>query len=107
MIAFLSRRGFITRRLWFPTGVELVGESRGDTIIECPADIGAVITVLSDARGVRVASLTLRHSGLVNDEERFPIVAIDGGKMEGEDLAVVRASGHGIAVLNGGNAKFR
>lgn len=89
-----------------PNGVELVGESRGETIIECPADIGAVITVLSDTRGVRVASLTLRHSGLVNDEERFPIVAIDGGKMEGEDLAVVRASGHGIAVLNGGSAKF-
>lgn len=109
--AKVNDRVFVSKGVYheavvIPNGVELVGESRGDTIIECPANIGAVVTVLSDARNVRVASLTLRHSGLVNDEERFPIVAIDGGKMEGEDLAVVRASGHGIAVLNAGSAKL-
>ena len=102
---FVSK-GVYHETLVIPNGVELVGESRGDTIIECPAGVGAVITVPSDSRGVRVASLTLRHSGLVNDLERFPIVAIDGGEMSGEDLNVVRASGHGIAVLDGGSAKL-
>ena len=100
---FVSK-GVYRESLVVPDGVQIVGESRVDTIIECPADVGAVITVPRDARDVRVASLTLRHSGLVNDDERSPAVAVDGGTMEGEDLSVVRASGHGIAVLNGGKA---
>jgi len=100
---FVSK-GLYHESLIIPHGVQIIGESRVDTIIECPADIGAVITVPADVSDVRVVSLTLRHSGLVNDDERSPVVAVDGGSIEGEDLLVVRASGHGIAVLNGGKA---
>ncbi len=100
---FVSK-GVYHESLVIPDGVQIVGESRVDTIIECPADVGTVVTVPMDARDVRVASLTLRHSGLVNDDERSPVVAVDGGVMEGEDLSVLRASGHGIAVLSGGKA---
>lgn len=102
---FVSK-GTYQESLIIPSGVELVGESRGDTIIECPANIGAVITVEAGSEKIRVASLTLRHSGLVNDDERFPILAVDGGSMEVDDLLVTRASGHGIAVLNGGQARI-
>ncbi len=102
---FVSK-GIYHESLIIPHGVQIIGESRVATIIECPADIGAVITVPVDVSDVRVASLTLRHSGLVNDDERSPVVAIDGGSMEGEDLLVIRASGHGIAVLNGGKASL-
>lgn len=110
-IAKENDRVFVSKGIYYeslimPHGVQIIGESRVNTIIECPADIGAVITVPADVRDVRVASLTLRHSGLVNDDERSPIVAIDGGSIEGEDLLVIRASGHGIAVLNGGKASL-
>ena len=97
-------KGTYQESLIIPSGVELVGESRGDTIIECPAKVGSVIVVGADAVEVRIAALTLRHSGLVNDEERFPIVAVDGGSVELADVLVTRASGHGVAVLNGGSA---
>jgi tetratricopeptide (TPR) repeat protein len=100
----LVSNGIYQESLIVPTGVELFGESRSDTIIECPAGIGSVISVEPGSRDVRVSSLTLRHTGLVNDEERFPILAVDGGDVEIDDLTVTRASGHGIAVIDGGNA---
>lgn len=102
---FVSK-GIYHESLIMPHGVQIIGESRLDTIIECPADIGAVITVPADVGEVRVVSLTLRHSGLVNDDERSPVVAVNGGSIEGEDLLILRASGHGIAVLNGGKASL-
>lgn len=102
---FVSK-GVYHESLVIPDGVQVVGESRVDTIIECPAEVGAVVTIPADAKEVRIASLTLRHSGLVSDDERFPVVAINGGVMAGEDLLIYRASGHGVAVLSGGKAKL-
>lgn len=104
---FVSK-GTYQEVLIIPPGVELVGESPSDTIIECPASVGAVVTIGSGGNEkVRVAALTLRHTGLVNDEERFPILAIDGGRAEIDNVMVNRASGHGIAVLNGGQADLK
>lgn len=104
---FVSK-GTYQEVLVIPPGVELVGESPTDTIIECPASVGAVITIGSEGKEkVRVSALTLRHTGLVNDEERFPILAIDGGNAEIDNVIVNRASGHGIAVLNGGRADLK
>ncbi|MEJ6578814.1 MAG: right-handed parallel beta-helix repeat-containing protein [Akkermansiaceae bacterium] len=97
-------KGTYTESLIVPAGVEIVGESRADTIIECPAEKAAVIAVGEGNMKVRVASLTLRHQGLVNDDERFPLVLVDSGRLLLEDTLVARASGHGVAVLNGGHA---
>lgn len=100
-------KGIYHESLEMPAGVTLVGESMTETVIECPAKAGAVVTVSKGVKAVRLASLTLRHSGLVNDDERFSIVAVDGGEMEGNDLVLVRASGHGAAVLNGGKLRLK
>lgn len=97
-------KGTYSESLIVPEGVEIVGESRAETIIECPAEKAAVIAVGEGNKKVRVASLTLRHQGLVNDEERFPVVVVDSGRLLLEDALVSRASGHGVAVLNGGHA---
>ncbi|YCM46120.1 right-handed parallel beta-helix repeat-containing protein [Verrucomicrobiaceae bacterium 227] len=96
-------KGTYTEALIVPPGVEIVGESRAETILECPAEEAAVIAVGKGSKKVRVASLTLRHQGLVNDDERFPVVLIDSGRLLMEDVLVSRASGHGVAVLNGGH----
>ena len=99
--------GIYYESLKMPSGVTLVGESMAGTVIECPAETGAVVSVPEGVTSVRLAALTLRHSGLVNDEERFSIVVVDGGKLEGNDLRLIRASGHGVAVLNGGSVKLQ
>lgn len=99
--------GTFYESLQIPDGVTLVGASGGETVIECPAKDGAVVTVSPGAGSVRLTSLTLRHSGLASEEERFPILAVNGGEVEGENLKVIRASGHGVAVLNGGKVRLR
>lgn len=100
-------KGTYYESLRIPSQVTVTGASDGKTMIECPAKTGAVVTVPGEATGVRLVSLTLRHSGLVSDPERYPVLAVDGGSMEGEDLKILRASGHGVAVLRGGEAKLR
>lgn len=95
-------RGVYRESLVIPSGVTLVGAGAAETVIECPAEAGAVVTVPPGVKAVRLASLTLRHNGLVNDDERFAVLAIDGGQVEGNDLMVARGSGHGVAVVNGG-----
>jgi hypothetical protein len=102
----LVAKGIYYESLRIPGEVTVEGGGEGETIIECPAKTGAVVTVPQGATGVRLASLTLRHSGLVSDAERFPVLAVDGGAMEGSDLKILRASGHGVAVLRGGRVKL-
>ena len=99
-------KGTYSESLIIPAGVELIGESRAETIIECSPENGSVVTVPQGVGKIRIASMTLRHKGLVNDEERYPVVAIDGGQAHLEDLLITRASGHGIAVLDGGQARI-
>ncbi|MDA8975551.1 right-handed parallel beta-helix repeat-containing protein, partial [Akkermansiaceae bacterium] len=55
---------------------------------------------------VRLASLTLRHKGLANDNERFPVVAVSRGNLQLEDAAITGASGHGLAIIDGGSAEL-
>ncbi len=95
-------KGLYRETLLMRDGVELVGEDAEKTVIEYPAGKGAVITVVSQVDGARLSKLTLRHGGLVGDEERFPVVAVDGGGVELNEVTVKRASGHGVAVLAGG-----
>jgi hypothetical protein len=99
--------GTYRESLVIPVGVTLAGERTAKTIIECPAETGAVVTVPKGVSSVRLSSLKLRHTGLVNDEERYAILSVDGGEVEGNDLVVVRASGHGVVVINGGKVTLR
>lgn len=103
----LVAQGVYRESLVISTGVTLVGEGPAETVIECPAEAGAVVSVPPGVKKVRLASLTLRHDGLVNDDERFAVLAIDGGQVEGNDLIVARGSGHGVAVVNGGKITLR
>lgn len=98
--------GSYTESLVVPAGVEIVGESREETIIEYPAVKAAVVAIGKGDRQARLASLTLRHQGLTNDEERFPVVAVEEGSLLMENVLVSRASGHGVAVVNGGKASL-
>jgi parallel beta-helix repeat protein len=102
----LIAKGTYEESLIIPPGIELVGESRKSTILEFEGGKGSVITLNQSGTKVRLASLTLRHKGLANDEERFPVVAISSGVLELEDSTISGASGHGLAVIDGGSAQL-
>ena len=66
-------KGTYQEFLTIPPGIEILGENRESTIIECEGAKGSVITLNKPGAKVRLASLTLRHRGLVNESERFPV----------------------------------
>ena len=49
----------------------------------------------------------MRHLGIALSEERFPVVAIDGGSLTIDNCHIENGSGHGVAVVNGGKAIMR
>lgn len=102
---FVSK-GTYRESLVLPSGVALLGEGREATVIEWPVAEGPVIRVDSGAGRSRIAGMSLRHLGVLNDAERFPVIGVDGGEVDLEDLSVKGAGGHGIAVLDGGRAKI-
>lgn len=102
----LVSKGTYHESLIIPPGIELVGESRKLTILEFEGAKGSVITLNQPGKKVRLASLTLRHKGLANENERFPVIAVSGGNLQLEDAAITGASGHGLAVIDGGSAQL-
>jgi len=96
--------GVFVESLILPAGVDLEGAGPGKTIIESPAEQGSALLVGAGVKEIRVASLTVRQAGISLDEERFPVMTVDGGEAIFEDVWVENGSGHGIAVINGGKA---
>lgn len=102
----LLAKGTYQESLTLPANIEIFGESRESTILECEGTKGSVITLNKPGIKVRISSLTLRHRGLGNETERFPVVAVSGARLQLEDVLVNSASGHGIAIVNGGSAEI-
>jgi len=98
--------GTYREKLRLPPGVILVGEGREKTIIEIAAAESSVLTIDQAGARARVSSMTLRHQGLVNDSERFSVVAVSGGSLRLEDVSITKASGHGVAVVEGGSLEM-
>lgn len=102
----LLAKGTYQESLTLPANIEIFGESLESTILECEGAQGSVITLNNSGSKVRISSLTLRHRGLGNESERFPVVVVNGARLQLEDVLVNSASGHGIAVINGGTAEI-
>ena len=86
--------------------VNLEGAGQDKTIVEFPAAEGSVVTVASGVAGARVAGMTFRQDGFVLTKVRFPVVAVGGGEVSLEDCLIEKGSGHGIAVLKGGQVRL-
>jgi tetratricopeptide (TPR) repeat protein len=80
------------------------GDHEKPTIIECSAETGSAITFGPHAKGARVTGLTFRHESFDAGAERFSTALIRGGKVDFVDCGFVHASGHGLAVIEGGRA---
>lgn len=86
--------------------VQIEGAGSDKTILECPAEDGPVITWLPGAVGARVAGLQLRHRSFTPGTERFSTALVRGGHLLMSDCVLRDASGHGIAVIEGGLASL-
>lgn len=99
--------GAYQESLVIPAGVEVVGESRENTVVEYPATQGPVVRIRLGGRSARLSCMTLRHQGVSQDEERFPIVSVEKGHILMDQTTVSKASGHGVAVSGGGMAHLK
>ena len=99
--------GIYTEALILNARVDLEGAGRDETVIQCEAEDASVLLVTREARGSRVAGLTLKQTGLALTPERYPVAVADGSDLNLEDCHIEHGSGHGVAVINGGRARLR
>jgi tetratricopeptide (TPR) repeat protein len=101
----LLAEGTYTGGLLIPAGVILAGE-KGKTIIEAPADKGSVLVVEGEGPVVRLQNLVVRHSGVSNTDERYPVVLVKGSQAVFDNCEVGYGAGHGIAVIGGARCEI-
>lgn len=84
--------------------VELQGAGFATTKVECTPENGSAITIGPDAKGVRISGITFRHESFATGNERFSAALVRGGGATFVDCRFTEASGHGLAVIEGGLA---
>ncbi len=103
-------RVVLTEQTWkgplvINTAVDLQGEGSTKTIVECPATEDSAITIGPDAKGARITGIGFRHeSFLVTGSDRFSAALVRGGTATFTDCAFSDASGHGLVVIEHGEA---
>jgi parallel beta-helix repeat protein len=84
--------------------VELQGAGFAETIVECSPENGSAISIGPDARGARISGITFRHESFAAGSDRFSAALVRGGQAAFVDCRFTDASGHGLAVIEGGQA---
>jgi parallel beta-helix repeat protein len=84
--------------------VEIQGAGFAETRVECPPEEGSAITIGPDARGARVSGITFRHEAFAAGTDRFSVALVRGGGVTFVDCRFTDGSGHGLAVIDGGQA---
>jgi parallel beta-helix repeat protein len=103
-------RVVLTERTWkgplvINAAIELQGAGPAKTVIECPAADGSAITIGPDAKGARISGIAFRHeSFLAVGADRFSAALVRGGGVTFVDCRFSEASGHGLVVIENGEA---
>jgi hypothetical protein len=84
--------------------VELRGAGAATTVIQCPAGQSVAISFGPGAKGAKVSGLTFRHQDTDASTERFSGALVRGGEVAFQDCIFTQAAGHGLMVVEGGNA---
>ena len=82
--------------------VELQGTGFAETIVECAPENGSAISIGPDAKGARISGITFRHESFAAGSDRFSAALVRGGQTTFVDCRFTDASGHGLAVIEGG-----
>lgn len=86
------------------SAVEIQGAGFADTKIECPPADGSAIIIGPSAKNARVSGVTFRHQSFATGTDRFSVALVRGGSVTFADCRFIEASGHGLAVIGGGQA---
>lgn len=87
------------------SAIELQGAGSGKTFIECHADSGSAITIGPQAKGARITGISFRHESFqAIGSDRFSAALVRGGGAIFVDCHFTDASGHGLAVIESGEA---
>ena len=85
--------------------VDLQGTGSTKTIVECPATEGSAITISPGVTGAHITGIGFRHeSFLAVGRDRFSAALVRGGGATFTDCAFSDASGHGLVVIENGEA---
>lgn len=84
------------------SAVELQGAGFAETIVECAPESGSAISIGPDAKGARISGITFRHESFAAGSDRFSAALVRGGQAAFVDCRFTDASGHGLAVIEGG-----
>ncbi len=84
--------------------VELQGAGSATVKVECPPENGSAITIGPRAKGARVSGITFRHESFAVGSDRYSVALVRGGIVTFADCHFMEASGHGLAVIEGGQA---
>lgn len=86
------------------TAVEIQGAGFAETTIECQPTEGSAITIGPEAKGARITGVTFRHESFAVGTARFSVALVRAGSATFVDCRFTEASGHGLAVIEGGEA---
>ncbi len=84
--------------------IDLQGAGPDTTIVQCAAQKGSAITLGPGAKGARVTGFSFRHESFDPGEERYSAALIRAVAVDFVDCRFLEASGHGLAVIEGGHA---
>ena len=82
--------------------IELQGAGFDETRVECAPEDGSAITIGPHAKGARASGITFRHAVFAAGSDRFSAALVRGGSAAFVDCRFTDASGHGLAVIEGG-----
>lgn len=84
--------------------VDLQGAGADTTLVQCAAQKGNCITLGPDAKGAHITGFSFRHESFDAGEERYSAALVRAVTVDFVDCRFFDASGHGLAVIEGGHA---
>jgi len=87
--------------------IRLIGSADGSTKLSIPAKSSPVITITAQAAGTSITGVDVSHFGYDYSTNRYSAITIQAQKVSLISCRVFHAAGHGIAILDGGNATIK
>ena len=84
--------------------IDLQGAGADTTLVQCAAQKGNAITLAAGANGTRITGISFRHESFDPGAERFSTALVRAITADFVDCRFYEASGHGMAVIEGGHA---
>ena len=75
--------------------------SGGEVILECEGQKGSILSFGPKASGSKIHGVSLAHSSLSNENDRFSVIVVNGAELAISECTVRHSAGHGIVAMGG------